>query len=113
MPARLPPKDYEAEPHPARPRPTVDEKLAALARHNKACVDFLKTDVAAGLTFAETARTARTSSKRERNRHSARRAYDTVTKLIGRVTLTEFDAKILGRDLARLKSELRGLGESF
>ncbi len=91
----------------------MDEILAAIARHNKTSADFLKTDIETALTFASIARNAENSADRARNLRSARRAYDTVVRLVERVELTDHDARILGRSLARLKSELRGLGEEF
>ncbi|MFZ3342593.1 MAG: hypothetical protein WA609_08010 [Terriglobales bacterium] len=104
-------EDHRAGPRYAAAKPTVDEILASIARHHKTSTDFLKADIEMALTFAGIARSARISEERERNRRSARKAYDTVIRLIARVDLTDHDAKVLGRSLARLKSELRGLGE--
>jgi hypothetical protein len=97
----------------ATAKPTIDEILAAVARHNKTSTDFLKTDIETALTFAGIARAAQSSEDRARNLRAARKAYDTVVRLVDRVELSDHDARILGRSLARLKSELRGLGEEF
>jgi GAF domain-containing protein len=105
------PNDQLPGPGYAAPKPTVDEILASVARHNKTSTDFLKADIEVALTFAGIARAADNSKERERNRRAARKAYDTAVRMIGRVDLTDHDARVLGRSLARLKSELRGLGE--
>ena len=56
---------------------------------------------------------AENSVKKVRNRQSARRAYDTVVRLMDRVDLPDEDAQLLARKLKRLKSELVSLGEVF
>jgi hypothetical protein len=104
-------EDQRAKARYAAPKPTIDEILAAVARHNKIGTNFLKTDIETALTFAGTARAAENSEDRARNLRAARKAYDTVVRLAERVELTGHDARIPGRSLARLKSELRGLGE--
>jgi len=53
------------------------------------------------------------SVKRLRNRQFARKAYDTVVRLMSRVDLSDENAQILTRKLRRLKSELQSLGEVF
>ena len=106
-------QDPEAEPCYAARKPTVEDMLATIERHNKTCADFLKAGVEAALTFVEIARTAGDTAEQERNRRAAQRAYDTVIRLIGKVNLTDSDTQILGSKLARLKSELRGLGENL
>ena len=104
-------EDQRARSRHAAPKPTVDEILASIARHNKTSTDFLKAEIETGLTLAGIARAAGNSEERERNRRAARKAYDTVVRLVERVELTDRDTKVLGRNLARLKSDLRGLGE--
>jgi hypothetical protein len=87
------PSSEDRRPNPpyAVPKPTMDEILAAVARHNKTSPDFLKTDIETALTFAGIARTADSAKDRERNRRAARNAYDTVVRLIERVELTDHD----------------------
>lgn len=109
----MPPKDPEAEPCYAAPKPTPEDMLATIERHNKTCTDFLKAEVETAATFTKIARTAQNPAEQQRNRRVARQAYDTVTRLIGRVNLTGADLQILETRLARLKSGLRQLGESF
>jgi len=98
--------------HYATPKLTTDELLECGARLNRVSVDFLKIDVATGLTFTGIALHTDDAVKKARNRRSARLAYDTVIKLIDRVTLSHDDSLILGRNLARLRSELATLGEN-
>lgn len=95
------------------PKPTVDELLASVARHNKTGTDFLKADLEAALTFADIARTAEDAEERERNRRAARRAYDTIVRLINKVELNSEDANVMRSKLARLKSDLSGMDETF
>lgn len=83
-----------------------------LAEHlNKAGVEFLRLDVEVGLTFSGIALQAQDSEKRARNLRAARKAYDTVLRLMDKVTLTEDGAKSLARNLFQLKCELVMLGE--
>lgn len=85
-----------------------------LAEHlNKTGVGFLRLDVEVGLTFSGIALQAQDSEKRARNLRAARKAYDTVLRLMDKVTLTEDDAKSLARNLFQLKCELVMLGEVF
>jgi phosphoenolpyruvate carboxylase len=75
---------------------------------------FLSSDAELALTLARIAQDADTDSeKRARNRNNARRAYDTITSLMSRVTLTGEEEQELTGKLSQLKSELRLLGERF
>ena len=58
-------EDQRAGTRYAAPKPTVDEILASVARHNKTSADFLKADIEMALTFAGIARTPPTIPKRE------------------------------------------------
>lgn len=106
-------RKLRSDPGYAAPKPTVDELLASVAGHNKTGTDFLKVDLEAALTFADIARTAEDSEERERNRRATRRAYDTIVRLITKVELNSEDAKVIATKLARLKSDLSGMGEAF
>ncbi len=97
----------------AAKKPTVDELLASGMRLNRAGADFLKVDVQTALTFTRIALQTKDPASRRRNRNSACKAYDTVLRLISKVQLSDSDARILGSNLERLKSELRELGEIF
>jgi hypothetical protein len=79
---------------------------------NARLAQFLKIDVALGLTFAGIALHAiRDPKKRERNRINARKAYDAVTTFRGRTELGVDDAAQVSGDLKRLRSALESLGE--
>ena len=81
---------------------------------NQNGVEFLKTDVDTGLTFASIALDAGNDlAKKERNRANARKAYDTVVAWSRRLALAESDAHQLEDKLAKLKTALCNLGEEF
>jgi len=94
----------------AVPRPTLDEWLATFSRLDRAGAEFLKVDVETAPTFAHIALQALDDERRDRNRHSARRAY---VRLKGRINLSEAEAKHLDSHLQRLESELIQFGETF
>jgi len=106
-------KDGLWEPSYAAPKSTLDQFLAFGTRLNRTKVDFLKIDVETALTFAGIAMQAEDRVKKARNRQSARKAYDTVVRLMDRVDLSDEDAQLLARKLKRLRSELATLGEVF
>lgn len=110
VPKKGPPKKASRY---AAPRPTAIEMLALGKQFNQTGTEFLKVDVATALTFASTARLSQDPAKKLRNRKSARLAYDTVTRMIERVTLGASDAAELTANLKRLKAELIELGEAF
>lgn len=97
----------------AVPKPTVDDLLAAQSRVNKASTQFLKVDLETALTFTGLALNAKDRVKRERNQRAARKAYDTILRLIDRVTLSEEEASFFEKNLSRLKRELVDLGEAL
>jgi len=101
------------DPNYAASRPTIAEYLEAGIQVNRTTLDFLKVDVQTGLTFTGIALQTEDSIKRQRNCRSARKAYDTVLKMIKKVDISENDARILYRNLHRLRSELVSLGEVF
>ncbi len=75
-------------------------------------VDFLKTEVDTGLTFARLASGARYSDKKDRNQANARKAYDTVLHWTRRVSLAAPDSQEIGDKLVQLRAALEDLGES-
>jgi len=97
----------------AAPKPTADEFLASRERLNRASADFLKIDLQTALTFLHIARHTTDVARQERNREAARRAYDTVVKLMKRVKLNADDTRTIVLGLEQLKSELQELGEVF
>jgi hypothetical protein len=97
----------------AAAKPTVNEILDSRERLNRASADFLKIDVDTALTFLHIARQATDKIRQQRNCRAARRAYETVTRLMQKVRLSEDDAQILTHGLEQLRRELEGMGEEF
>jgi hypothetical protein len=75
--------------------------------------DFLQIDSEIGLTFSSIALTANDEDKRRRNTQTARKAYDTVTRLKNDINLSDAEKAALDHNLLRLKKELQCLGEKF
>ena len=94
-------------------KPTAADVARLEQQFNRTGTDFLKIDVATGLTFAQTALSTDDLTKKQRNRRSARKAYDTVLRMAKKVTLQEQDAKELEYGLSKLKADLIQLGEQF
>jgi hypothetical protein len=93
--------------------PTLDDLRASREQMNRAGAEFLKIDLETARTFVEIARHPYDDSYKKRNCRSARKAYDTVSKLIDKVHWHARDEVAVKRELRRLKTELEGLGETF
>ena len=77
-------------------------------------IEFLKTDLETGLTFASIAVNAGDDlAKKRRNQANARKAYDTVLAWSRRIVLTKTDAHQIEEKLGKLQAILRSLGEEF
>lgn len=63
--------------------------------------------------FADIARRTNDAARQRRNHRAARKAYETVLKLIRKVELSERDATHLEQGLDRLRSELEDMGTAF
>jgi hypothetical protein len=109
MPGRKPSR----HPNYAAAKPTIEEILASETRFKQTGTDFLKTDLETALTFSALALGTRDDEKRKRNRMNARKGYDTIVRLMGRLGPSKKDARFLARNMRRLKSELERLGEVF
>jgi uncharacterized lipoprotein YehR (DUF1307 family) len=94
-------------------KPTVDEILTQANAVNRTGKDFLKLDVETALTFTSIALQTKDAARKQRNRQSARRAYDTVMRFLERVSLSDQEAEGLAVKLDRLKADLKTLGEVF
>lgn len=77
---------------------------------NRVGVQFLLTDIAAGQTFLDVSNTTQSKETRERNRRLALTAYQTVERLLPRVTPSEEECEALQRGLAGLRNRLVSLG---
>jgi len=80
---------------------------------NATSVEFLNIEVDTGLMFAGIASESDDDAKTLRNRENARKAYDTILRFIGRVSLTAAESEALDMKMAKLKQGLQTLGESF
>jgi len=97
----------------AAAKPTVDEMLSSRERLNRASTDFLKIDLETALTFVKAAQQTNNEFRKRRNRLAARKAYETIMKLISKVRLTTEDGLRMKEGLYRLKTALEELGEQF
>lgn len=79
----------------------------------KAEMEFLRTELLAGLTFSRIARDSRDATKRGRNQANARKAYDSLVRYMPRVNLLKGDWQDFQSKLEQLKSELHALGEEI
>jgi hypothetical protein len=94
-------------------KPTLQEVIVSLGQLNRTSAEFLKTDVETALLFSSIALQTEDLPKKQRNRQNARRGYDTILRLAGRIRLSNDDEQLLSKKLGRLKSELQSLGEVF
>jgi len=76
-------------------------------------VGFVRTELQVGLTMSRIAMEAHHPEKVQRNRASARKAYDAVMRFIPKVNFTRDEATEVSSKLAQLKSELQLLGEEI
>lgn len=76
---------------------------------NAVSVEFLKTELETGITFADLALSAKHADKLARTKANARKAYDTALRFIEK--LKPEDAAELEVRLKHLVSKLRQLGE--
>jgi hypothetical protein len=97
----------------AAPKPTVNDLLASRERMNRASAEFLKIDLQTALTFVKIAQETRDEIRRKRNCVAARKAYETVMRLVPKVELNAQDAQVVTLGLNKLRSDLEGLGEAF
>jgi len=86
---------------------------SSVANANRAGADFLQIDSEVALTFCGIALAAKDEEKKRRTTQTARKAYDTILRLMEGVDLTDAEKAKLDRTLLRLKSELQRLGETL
>ena len=73
-------------------------------------VQFLLADLAAALTFLDVAEVTKWEGTRDRNRQNARAVYDTVLRLLPKLSPSGDERAVLELRLAELKSRLIDLG---
>ena len=79
--------------------------------HSVAEVHFVVAELQTGLTMAKIALHARDTSKQNRTRAYARKAYVAVLRFMPRLDPESIEAEQIPRRLAQLRSELHRLGE--
>src|SRR5215467_1274695 len=95
---------------PNRANQPLEKQLTRAGKQlNATNADFLKIDVETALTFSGLALETDNEEKKQRNRKNARKAYDTILHLWGRVILTPSEEAYLHKMMSRLKSELEAL----
>ena len=77
---------------------------------NAVSVEFLKTELETGITFANLALSARHEDRLERTKANARKAYDTALKFKDKLKLEK--AAELNSLVKDLRNKLQDLGES-
>jgi hypothetical protein len=93
------------------PESQIEQIHAARERMDRASVDFLKVDLQTALTFTGIALSSSDVVRKRRNCLAARKAYDVIQRLLKTVPLSDTQTRALNRDLRRLESELKSLGE--
>lgn len=81
-----------------------------VAESNQIGVQFLLADLAVGITFLNVAEVTQIGATRSRNVRSAREAYETVLRLLPRVTPSEDEQALLNAKIAELKQRLMSAG---
>jgi hypothetical protein len=92
-----------------------EETQKAKARSRRSGAELIMVDIEVAFTFLEVGRTSKEPSTAMRNRKNARKAYDSILRLLPR-TIAAFsvaEQMALHRKLKELKSRLEHLGESF
>ena len=105
-------RNHERSPY-AVPHLTMEQLRASKQALNRTGAQFLKTDLETALTFCKAARNTQDPQKKDRNQRFARKAYDTILRLMKKITLSDTDAKELNQKLERLKEQLVELGEAL
>jgi len=73
--------------------------------------EFLRAELLAGITRAHIAQKTTNESKKDRNRHEARKAYDTILRFLPQTPLSQEDKEEINSKIAELKFVLRALGD--
>lgn len=107
-------KQLAEKPPALRTSKALTRQLTATGKQlNATNADFLTIDVDTALTFAGLALETDNNEKKKRNRKNARKAYDSILHLSGKVTFTPSQEGYLHERMGRLKNDLEQLGEKF
>ena len=74
-------------------------------------MEFLGTELRAGITRANIAKNTSDESKKQRNRQEARKAYDAVLRFLPGTFLSQEEKEEIDSKLTELKFALRSLGD--
>lgn len=79
---------------------------------NQTTVELITTELEVGHTFASRALETQDATRCTRNRHNARKAYDTALRFLGDTSLTKSQARRIKEGFQQLKRGLKLLGET-
>jgi hypothetical protein len=80
---------------------------------NRSGVSFLLTDLDLAITFMDVADASRIEDTTRRNYTNARTAYDTVLRLLEKLTPSADERQAIDAKLASLKTRLQAVGQQF
>ena len=80
---------------------------------NQSGVSFLLTDLDLAMTFMDVADTSHSEETTRRNHTNARTAYDTVLRLLEKLTPNTDERQVIDAKLAILKMRLQAVGQQF
>jgi hypothetical protein len=90
--------------------PLIDSIHQVLEKSHRVGVEFLLTDMRTGMTFLDIAEVTQSSEVRDRNRRNARLAYDTVVRIMSRLSPTAEERSNLENGLSELRQRLIAVG---
>jgi hypothetical protein len=88
----------------------ADATRQIVDQSNRIATQFLIADLAVALTFLDVAEVSDSEEARRRNRQNAYAAYDTVLRLLPRISPSEEERPALESRLAALRDRLLALG---
>lgn len=91
---------------------SMPRRRALDTRTNRLRANFLQIDSEVALTFSGIALQESKPEKRKRTTLTARKAYDTIMRLMKDTALSDADRDRLDANLRRLKGELQSLGQN-
>ena len=80
---------------------------------NQSGVSFLLTDLDLAMTFMDVADASRIDKRKRRNHTNARTAYNTILRLLEKLTPNTDERQVIDVKLANLKMRLQAVGQQF
>lgn len=93
--------------------PSIRNVTPVFQRTNMLGAEFLQIDSKIALTFSGLALCTKDATRKEQRTGIARNAYETIMRLRRNITLDDSEKNNLDVNIARLKSELKSLGQTF